>query len=125
MANKVLTQKDVRKAALYWHATSHMTYNYQRLQAGCMASMMGPIFDKLYPDNPEKIKEGLEREMLYFNTEPRWGAIIPGMTVALEEAYAVDPDSGIEPGTAFEDIPEDWVCPICGVGKDMFVPEED
>jgi rubredoxin len=28
-----------------------------------------------------------------------------------------DPDSGIEPGTAFEDIPEDWVCPLCGVGK--------
>ena len=25
-----------------------------------------------------------------------------------------DPDSGIEPGTAFEDIPDDWVCPICG-----------
>ncbi len=35
-----------------------------------------------------------------------------------------DPDSGIEPGTAFEDIPEDWVCPICGVGKDDFSPEE-
>lgn len=34
-----------------------------------------------------------------------------------------DPDSGIEPGTAFEDIPEDWVCPICGVGKDMFEKE--
>ena len=31
-----------------------------------------------------------------------------------------DPDSGIAPGTAFEDIPDDWVCPICGVGKDMF-----
>ena len=26
-----------------------------------------------------------------------------------------DPDGGIEPGTAFEDIPEDWVCPVCGV----------
>ena len=36
-----------------------------------------------------------------------------------------DPDSGIEPGTAFEDIPEDWVCPICGVGKDDFSVEED
>ena len=36
-----------------------------------------------------------------------------------------DPDSGIEPGTAFEDIPEDWVCPICGVGKDEFVPEDE
>ncbi len=31
-----------------------------------------------------------------------------------------DPDSGIEPGTAFADIPDDWVCPICGVGKDQF-----
>lgn len=35
-----------------------------------------------------------------------------------------DPDNGIEPGTAFEDLPEDWVCPICGLGKDVFVPED-
>ena len=33
-----------------------------------------------------------------------------------------DPDGGVKPGTAFADIPEDWVCPICGVGKDMFEP---
>jgi len=31
-----------------------------------------------------------------------------------------DPDSGIEPGTSFEDLPDDWVCPVCGVGKDQF-----
>lgn len=31
-----------------------------------------------------------------------------------------DPDGGIEPGTAFEDIPDDWVCPVCGVGKEDF-----
>lgn len=31
-----------------------------------------------------------------------------------------DPDVGIKPGTAFEDIPSDWVCPVCGVGKEMF-----
>lgn len=36
-----------------------------------------------------------------------------------------DPDSGIAPGTAFEDIPDDWVCPLCGVGKDDFSPVED
>lgn len=35
-----------------------------------------------------------------------------------------DPDSDIEPGTAFEDIPDDWVCPVCGVGKDQFEKEE-
>lgn len=31
-----------------------------------------------------------------------------------------DPDQGIAPGTAFEDLPEDFVCPICGVGKSEF-----
>lgn len=31
-----------------------------------------------------------------------------------------DPDNGIEPGTAFEDLPEDWLCPLCGVGKEEF-----
>lgn len=31
-----------------------------------------------------------------------------------------DPESGIEPGTPFEDLPEDWVCPICLVGKEHF-----
>ncbi len=31
-----------------------------------------------------------------------------------------DPDAGIEPGTSFEDLPEDWVCPMCGLGKDVF-----
>ncbi len=31
-----------------------------------------------------------------------------------------DPDSGVEPGTAFEDIPDDWACPECGAGKDDF-----
>ena len=31
-----------------------------------------------------------------------------------------DPDSGIDPGTPFEDIPDDWMCPICGAGKADF-----
>lgn len=31
-----------------------------------------------------------------------------------------DPDNGIAPGTSFEDLPDDWVCPLCGVGKDQF-----
>ena len=35
-----------------------------------------------------------------------------------------DPDGGIAPGTAFEDIPDDWVCPICGLGKDVFIVVE-
>ena len=34
-----------------------------------------------------------------------------------------DPDNGIAAGTKFEDLPEDFVCPLCGVGKDDFSEE--
>ena len=33
------------------------------------------------------------------------------------------PDHGIAPGTRWEDVPDDFVCPLCGVGKDMFEEE--
>ncbi len=33
-----------------------------------------------------------------------------------------DPEGDIAPGTAFDDLPEDWVCPTCGVGKSEFDP---
>jgi rubredoxin len=36
-----------------------------------------------------------------------------------------DPDSGIVAGTAFEDLPQDWECPDCGVSKEDFVALED
>ncbi len=44
--------------------------------------------------------------------------------------YVYDPEEGdseheVEPGTPFSEIPDDWVCPLCGVGKDMFEEEED
>ena len=35
-----------------------------------------------------------------------------------------DPDGGIAPGTAFSDIPDDWVCPVCGADKSMFEKTE-
>jgi rubredoxin len=31
-----------------------------------------------------------------------------------------DPDNGVQPGTPWQDVPETWVCPLCGVGKDQF-----
>lgn len=34
-----------------------------------------------------------------------------------------DPDNGIEPGTKFEDLPDDWTCPVCGASKDQFEKE--
>ena len=36
-----------------------------------------------------------------------------------------DPDNGVAAGTAFENVPEDWVCPLCSVGKEEFEPVEE
>lgn len=35
-----------------------------------------------------------------------------------------DPENDITPGTPFEQLPEDWVCPLCGVGKEDFKEED-
>lgn len=36
-----------------------------------------------------------------------------------------DPEGGIDPGTPFSEIPEDWICPVCGAEKSQFEPLED
>jgi len=35
-----------------------------------------------------------------------------------------DPQNGVKPGTPFEKLPADWVCPDCGAAKDMFEPAD-
>jgi rubredoxin len=35
-----------------------------------------------------------------------------------------DPDNGIEPGTSFADLPDDWTCPVCGASKEDFERQE-
>ena len=34
-----------------------------------------------------------------------------------------DPENGVAAGTSFADLPDDWVCPVCGAGKAQFEPE--
>jgi len=39
------------------------------------------------------------------------------------DPIAGDPDNGVDPGTAWEDVPTDWLCPICGASKSDFEKE--
>ncbi len=41
---------------------------------------------------------------------------------AYDEAQG-DPENGVAPGTRWENVPEDWLCPLCAVGKDQFSKE--
>lgn len=66
--------------------------------------------------------------MICYNTIITGGNMMKSY-VCLVCGYVYDPavgdeDNGIAPGTSFEDLPEDWVCPLCGVGKDQFEVEE-
>ncbi len=47
----------------------------------------------------------------------KWLCIVCGYVYDPEVG---DPDSGIAPGTKWEDVPEDWICPDCSAGKDDF-----
>lgn len=46
-----------------------------------------------------------------------WKCVVCGYVYDPEQG---DPDNDVAPGTAWEDVPEEWVCPACGVGKDQF-----
>ena len=50
----------------------------------------------------------------------KYGCSVCGYVYDPEEG---DQGNGIEPGTSFEDLPDDWTCPLCGVGKEDFAPE--
>jgi len=47
----------------------------------------------------------------------KWECIICGY---IYDPEVGDPDNDVDPGTAFESIPDDWVCPECGAGKEDF-----
>ncbi len=59
--------------------------------------------------NEEEVPEQVDNE--------EYICSVCGYVYEMEEG---DPTAGIKPGTRFSDLPDDWVCPICGVGKDMF-----
>ena len=47
----------------------------------------------------------------------KWECIICGLIYDEAEGW---PDDGIKPGTRWDDVPNDWICPDCGVNKDDF-----
>ena len=82
-----LDEKDVKKSYWLWQFFSHANYNYERMQGTAVAMAMAPIIKKLYPDPDEKAA-GLKRHLTFFNTDPNFGAVILGGTIAMEEQRA-------------------------------------
>jgi rubredoxin len=47
----------------------------------------------------------------------KWKCVVCGY---IYDPEAGDPDGGVNPGTPFEQLPDEWTCPVCGAAKDMF-----
>ena len=81
-----------------------MTYAYYRIVKSGKSPKTAPTYIK-----KEEKKEGKKMA--------KYECIVCGYIYDPEKG---DPDSNISPGTAFENLPDEWVCPVCGVGKDQF-----
>jgi len=71
----------------------------------------------------------VEAERMPSEAAPREGEVRMKKYVCEVCGWIYDPEegdsnAGIDPGVAFEDLPDDYVCPVCGAGKDQFAPEE-
>ena len=115
---KILTKKDVSKAAWRYIFFAQSVQNFERMMGQAFCFVLIPALDKLYKNKPEEHKKALERHMQFFNTEPQLGAIIPGITLAMEEARATG-----------EDISEELIVstknalmgPFAGIGDSMLI----
>ena len=87
-----------------------MTYAYYRDVKRGRTPKTAATYLKVKPK--EKVKEGVKNMKKY-------KCRVCGY---IYDPIVGDPDSGVETGTAFEDLPDDWVCPDCGAGKDEFEP---
>ena len=88
-----------------------MTYAYYRDIKHGRTPKTAATYIKIKPNTKERIEKMKKYKCL--------------MCGYIYDPAVGDPENDVEAGTAFEDLPDDWVCPECGAGKDEFEPVED
>jgi flavin reductase (DIM6/NTAB) family NADH-FMN oxidoreductase RutF/rubredoxin len=86
-----------------------MTYAYYHMVKGGKSPKTAPTYLKEEPkvDAPKPAPKAAAK----------WECTVCGYVY---DPAVGDPDGGVKPGTAFEDIPDDWTCPVCGASKGEF-----
>ncbi len=86
-----------------------MTYEYYHEVKGGYSPKTAPTYFSEIDKKTEKKKEEVKMD--------KYVCTVCGYVY---DPAKGDPETGIAPGTAFDALPDDWVCPICGAGKDAF-----
>ena len=74
--NKKLSKQTIFKSYVNWMMYNLSLYQPETMQAPALVKMFGDIREELYPNDPQKQKELLERHLPFFNTEPFLGCLI-------------------------------------------------
>ena len=92
----------------------------QQLKNGDRVSLFPAEYPVFVDWEGSFLKKGHGNEVIEEGEMRKWKCSICGY---IYDPTKGDPENGVKPGTAFEAISEDWVCPTCGATKDMFEPE--
>ncbi len=115
-----ISAKKLDQSSLYgalWRVNNFASnYNFERLMALGMCQVMVPVFRGLGITG-DKLKEGLERHMVFYNTHPYFGALIMGVMAAMEEAKANDETLQ---GDVINDFKVAMMGPFAGMGDSFF-----
>jgi PTS system mannose-specific IID component len=98
-----------------WVMFLHASYNYERLQGLGFAHAMKPVIDYLYKTTAERAA-ALRRHLVFFNSEPQFGALVPAAVIALEEERAAGEDISDE---AINGVKSGLMGPLAGVGDSL------
>lgn len=111
-----ITHGELRRSWWIWTFFNLSAFSMERMQAPAFVYMMSPILKRFYGDDPDGMKQALQRHMVFFNTEPQTGVIAHGVTAALEEqrknGAPIDDDmiNGVKAGI---------MGPMAGIGDSM------
>lgn len=113
----LITRKDIMK--MFWRSfTIQFSWHYERQMHMGFEYMMLPTIKKLYKDDPERLKDAMQRHMEFFNTNMYISTFIGGITMAMEEMNAKDKDFDTSSISA---VKVALMGPLAGIGDSLFL----
>lgn len=114
--NSVITKKDIHKMCIRNCMSAHAAFNYETFLSGTLVLSIGPLLEKIYKDEPDKLQEKMDAYLgQFFNTQVTFQLPIFGAIVAVEETK--EPNA-TETATA---IKTSLMGPLAGIGDSLLL----
>lgn len=112
--NKKLTKKELLKISAFYLISSQWNWNYERMMSSGYLAAVLPALKKFYGDDPETLKQMMEIENQFFNTNADFGNLIIGIDLAIQQ------EEGIKAKETVANIKTALMGSLAGVGDALF-----